>query len=73
MGEGHGRDRWARTSLLAAILANANRDAKRSRPFRPADFNPYTRQDRRVARTADKESLAILKAALEARKGSGNG
>jgi hypothetical protein len=69
MAEGLGRERWAHTSLLCAILANANRDPKRTRPFKPDDFNPYSRQDRRQRTVADKESLAILKEALTGRKG----
>jgi hypothetical protein len=69
MAEGLGRERWAHTSLLCAILANANRDPKRTRPFKPADFNPYAQQDRRLRKAADKESLTILKEALEARRG----
>ena len=34
MADGHGRDRWARTSLVAAILANANRDPKKQRAYK---------------------------------------
>lgn len=41
MAEGQGRERWAHTSLLAAILANTNRDPKKGRPLKPDDFNPY--------------------------------
>jgi hypothetical protein len=56
--------------MVCCLIANANRDPKKSRPFKPSDFDPYARQDRRSARTADKESLAILREALEARKGN---
>ena len=69
MAEGLGRERWARTSLLCALVANANRDPKRTRPFRPSDFDPYARQDRRQRTGGDKDSLAILKEALTGRKG----
>ena len=69
MAEGLGRERWAHTSLLGALIANANRDPKRSRPFRPADFDPYVRQDRRERVIVDDESLATLKEALTGRKG----
>jgi hypothetical protein len=68
MADGHGRDRWARTSLLASILANANRDSKKHRAYRPQDFDPFAHEDRR-RRTADRQSLSLLKEALEARKG----
>lgn len=66
MAEGLGRERWAHTSLICALIVNANRDPKRGRPFKPADFDPYARQDRR--QVADKTDLAMLKEAL---KGTG--
>ena len=70
MAEGMGRERWAHTSVLGALLANANRDPRRGRPFKPSDFDPYASADRRLRKAADKESLAILREALEARKGT---
>jgi hypothetical protein len=69
MAEGLGRERWAHTSLVCALIANANRDPKRTRPFKPSDFDPYARQDRRERVMVDKESLAMLKEALTGRKG----
>jgi len=66
MAEGLGRERWDHTSALMALVANVNRDPKKGRAFRPSDFDPYARTDRRVA---GKEELALLKEALEARKG----
>jgi ribose-phosphate pyrophosphokinase len=48
MAEGLGRERWAHTSLICTLVANANRDPKRTRPFKPLDFDPYARQDRRA-------------------------
>jgi hypothetical protein len=68
MAEGLGRERWAHTSVVCALVANANRDPKRTRPFKPSDFDPYARQERRT-QVADKESLAILKQALTGQKG----
>lgn len=68
MAEGLGRERWAHTSVVCALVANANRDPKRTRAFKPSDFDPYARQEQRE-RMADKESLAILKQALTGRKG----
>jgi hypothetical protein len=56
--------------LVCALIANANRDPKRSRPFKPSDFDPYARQDRRLRTVADKESLTVLREALEAQKGT---
>ena len=41
MSEGKGRDAWSRASNLMALLANINRDPKKSKVFKPTDFNPY--------------------------------
>jgi hypothetical protein len=32
------------TSALMALMANLQRDPKKSRPLKPADFNPYARR-----------------------------
>ena len=41
MAESRGRDSWAHTSSVLAMIANVNRDPKKGRVFRPDDFNPY--------------------------------
>lgn len=42
MAEGRERANWQHTSAILAFMAEPHRDRKkRSRPFRPADFNPY--------------------------------
>ena len=69
MAEGLGRERWAHTSILCVLIANDNRDPKKHRPFKLSDFDPYARMDRRSMQVAGKESLALLREALEARKG----
>lgn len=70
MAEGAGRERWAHTSLICALIANANRDPKKGRAFKADDFNPYARSERRSSRTvADKQGLNLLREALEAQKG----
>ena len=46
MAEARSRAAWAHTSSLLAMLANVNRDPKRSRTFRPDDFDPHARKDR---------------------------
>jgi len=51
------------------LIANANRDPKRSRPFKPSDFDPYARHDRRERIEVDEESLAMMKEAFTGRKG----
>jgi len=42
MAEAKQRDEWARTSSLMALIANANRDPKKHRAFRPTDFDPFS-------------------------------
>ena len=69
MAEGLGRERWAHTSILCALIANANRDPKRGRPLKPSDFDPYARQERRERVIVDSESLVMLKEAFTGRKG----
>jgi len=44
MAEARGRAEWSRTSSLMALVANVNRDPRRTRAFRPKDFNPYERR-----------------------------
>jgi hypothetical protein len=69
MAEGHGRDEWGRWSVLLALTANCHRDPQKGRPAKPADFDPYCRkQKRRQPEVADKESLQLLRQALEAGK-----
>ena len=43
MAEARTRDEWSRTSALMALIANCHRDPKKTRPFRPADFDPFAR------------------------------
>lgn len=43
MAEGRAESLWSHTSHVLALLANVHRDPKRtSRPFAPADFNPFS-------------------------------
>lgn len=43
MSEARTRDAWSRTSSLMALLANCHRDPKKSRAYRPSDFDPFSR------------------------------
>ena len=69
MAEGLGRERWAHTSVICCLIANTNRDPKKGRAYRPSDFDPYARLDRRSRMVAGKQDLNLLREALEARKG----
>ncbi|MCU0706354.1 MAG: hypothetical protein MUF18_20530 [Fimbriiglobus sp.] len=41
MAEAVSRQRWAHTSAVMCVIANCHRDPKKTRPFTPADFDPY--------------------------------
>jgi hypothetical protein len=69
MAEGSSRERWAHTSLLCALIANANRNPKKHRPFNASDFDPHARHDRRSRTVAGKHDLRLLREALESTKG----
>ena len=49
MAQARQEDHWNHTAALMALLANVNRDPKRGRAFKPADFHPALSQ--RQART----------------------
>ncbi len=68
LAEGHGRVRWAHTSAIMALIANVNRDPKKTRLFKAEQFNPYARGDRRRQRKPD--DLTILKEALTGQGGA---
>ena len=52
MAEGRQRDEWSRTSSVMALVANTQRNPKKTRPFRPGDFDPF-------ARASDKRTQVI--------------
>jgi hypothetical protein len=58
MAEAKGKEAWGRMSALLALVANAHRDPKKTRAFKPADFDPYAAAERPVGKTKD---LSILK------------
>jgi len=68
MAEGLGRERWAHTSILCALIANANRDPKKHRPFKPDDFNPYAERRKRAnAIEVTPETIGLLRSAFVGR------
>ena len=70
MAEARGRDNWTHTSTVLALTANVNRDPKRSRVWRPGDFNPYETRRARGGVPLTAENLTILKRAFVDQKGS---
>ena len=41
MAEARCKERWSHTAALMALIANVNRDPKKTSPYKPTDFNPY--------------------------------
>ncbi len=62
LAEARARDNWAHTSTLLALLANCHRDPKKTRPFKPADFDPYTPKGEEAIRITD---MGVLKGAFK--------
>ncbi len=48
MAEGRNKTMWQHTSAMLCLAANVARDPKKSRPFRPADFDPYAAKAKRI-------------------------
>ncbi len=72
MAEAKAQSEWAHTSAIMALIANVNRDPKKSRSFSPIDFNPLAahKGNRVKGRTND---LSILKDVFVDRNFSGVG
>ena len=52
---------WNHTSAVLAMLANVNRDPKKHGPYRPEDFHPLKRRERRPGIRITKSSIGMLK------------
>ena len=64
MAQAASKERWAHTSTMLALIANVNRDPKKTRPFKPADFDPYSAKDRRNE-AIEVTDMAVLKDAFK--------
>jgi len=51
-----------------ALIANANRDPSKHRVFKPADFNPYSKQSRADEMRITPENIGALKDLVPRRK-----
>ncbi|MBM4125191.1 MAG: hypothetical protein FJ246_09620 [Nitrospira sp.] len=58
MGEARSQQAWAQTSSVLALIANLHRDPKKTRAYKPADFNPHMRK---TPVTIEKVEIRILK------------
>ncbi|HUU30836.1 MAG TPA: hypothetical protein VMY69_01895 [Phycisphaerae bacterium] len=68
MADARGRDEWGRMASLMALIANVNRDPRRCRAFKPADFSPYEARRSDGIRVT-RENLRLLKQVFVDRKG----
>jgi hypothetical protein len=48
MAEGRQRHDWSIAASVMALVANTQRNPKRTRPFRPSDFDPFARPQRPI-------------------------
>jgi len=60
---------WSQTAAVMALLANVNRDPKKTRAFRPDDFNPYIRAERRAAAVTITD-ISVLRPVFESQRGN---
>jgi hypothetical protein len=51
------------TSAIPSLIANVNRDPKKTRPFKPSDFDPYSAKEKREGALEVKD-MDILKHAF---------
>ncbi|GIX04628.1 MAG: hypothetical protein KatS3mg114_0497 [Planctomycetaceae bacterium] len=59
MADARQSDLWNHTAAVLALLANAHRDPRKTRPVRPADFHPRRRTA--SSQPAPKTDISILK------------
>jgi hypothetical protein len=60
MAEGRQRDTWMQTASIISMIANANRDPKKSRPYTWKDFFPFS-PPKVNKRNAPKVPLTVLR------------
>jgi len=63
MAEARGREAWGHTSAILTLIANVNRDPKKTRPFKPSDFDPYSAKDKR-GEAIELKDMAVLREAF---------
>ena len=56
MLDGRQRHDWSIVSAVMALMANINRDPKRSRRLNPSDFDPFAKRQRPI-----KVGVSVLK------------
>jgi len=56
MHEGRQRHDWSIASSCLSVIANLHRDPKRTRSFKPCDFDPFAKHQRPI-----KVDVSVLK------------
>ena len=68
MAQARAKEKWQHTSSILSLIANANRDPKKTRPFKPSDFNPFeSGSSLKDAIAVDKSNIHILREAFTGR------
>jgi hypothetical protein len=62
MAEGKVEDDWNRTALIACILANSNRDPKKTKAYTVKDFHPMLKGKKEELIEDTKSAMQLMKA-----------
>lgn len=61
MAEARRTDQWDHTSELLALIANCNRDPKKTRPYHSTQFNPFRKAEEAVQRIPVEKGWGVVK------------
>ena len=70
MAEGHSLAAWGHTAAVLAMLANCHRDPKKTRAFRPSDFDPRQAGQSEEVIEIDESNIGLLRQAFTHEKES---
>ena len=70
MAEGHSLAAWSHTAAVLAMLANCHRDPKKTRVFRPSDFDPHSGRQSEEVIEIDENNIGLLRQAFTGAKES---
>ncbi len=69
MAGGKRKDEWSRWAHWMCLFANANRDPKKGKAFKPKDFDPYALRAASGAKPpTPEEQVALFSLAVGAKK-----
>ena len=64
MADARSRQNWSHTAALMALIANCHRDPKKTRPYKPTDFDPHSRRQRSDIVEIDTDTIGLLRNAF---------